>query len=175
MDTNAEVRRRRLENLCKEKGGVRAVAQAADMNWQTLDQIIKKVLLPQRADGQRVPRSLGDEAARKLEKVYDLGRGWFDWPFENVEFKDWLKLGGYQRAFVEGQLQAAIARAPDLKVTSPTLGEVETRSPVSNRKVEKHLKKLPAGAADKMAEQAQSASKKKSRTKAPAPHESGDK
>lgn len=48
------------------------------MSAQSLDQILKGVLLPAKSDGSRSPRKLGDAAAHKIEDAYKLGRGWFD-------------------------------------------------------------------------------------------------
>jgi phage repressor protein C with HTH and peptisase S24 domain len=79
METNAERRRRKLAELCQSRG-LKAVADRADLNPATLDQIIKGVLLPPKKDGSRSPRSLGDEAARKIEDAESLGLGWFDTP-----------------------------------------------------------------------------------------------
>jgi hypothetical protein len=146
MDTNAEIRRRRLVELCNQEGGVRVVADKAKMNWQALDQIIKKVLLPQKADGTRSPRTLGDDTARKLEEVFDLGRGWFDWPFEHVDFRLWESLDENQRAAVQGRLDAAMREV--LQKKRPKVLEALNRTAVSDKKVEKHFKPLPSGAAE---------------------------
>jgi hypothetical protein len=146
MDTNAEIRRRRLAELCAQEGGVRVVADKAKMNWQSLDQILKKVLLPQKADGTRNPRTLGDDAARDLEEVFDLGRGWFDWPFEHVDFKMWESLDEIQRAAVQGRLDAAIREV--LQKKKPKVLDQLKKTAVSDKKVEKHFKPLPSGAAE---------------------------
>lgn len=79
METSNERRRRKLELLCKREGGYRAVAERADVNPAALDQVLKGVLLPAKADGSRSPRALGDSTARAIESAYpDLGVGWFD-------------------------------------------------------------------------------------------------
>lgn len=145
MDTNAEIRRRRLAELCATEGGVRAVATAAGMNWQSLDQILKAVLLPAKADGTRVPKALGDDAARRLEEVFNLGRGWFDWPFEGIDFKKWAVLNDFQRAMVQGRMVAAIEEALQ---KNPKVLHHAAKKAVTNQKVEKHFKALPAGAAE---------------------------
>lgn len=79
METGAERRRRKLKDLCEEHGRP-AVAEAAGMSAVYLEQIIKGVLLPEKADGTRSPRSLGDRAARAIEKAFELPEGWFDAP-----------------------------------------------------------------------------------------------
>lgn len=79
METSAERRRRKLAELCEQKG-LRAVAARAGVSAGSLDQIIKGVLLPPKKDGSRSPRSLGDDAARRIEDAERLGRGWFDEP-----------------------------------------------------------------------------------------------
>lgn len=79
METNADRRRRKLAQLCEERG-LRGVAERAELNHQSLDQIIKGVLLPPKLDGSRSPRKLGDDAARRIEEAEGLGRGWFDLP-----------------------------------------------------------------------------------------------
>lgn len=74
METRAERRLRKLRTLASDTpGGIRALADVAGLNWQTLDQILKGVQLP---SGN--PRSLGDRAARSIEDAMRLGRGWFD-------------------------------------------------------------------------------------------------
>lgn len=142
-DTNAEIRRRRLEELCGRHGGVRPVAEHAKMNWQALEQVLRKAPLPKREDGQQSYKSLGDAAARKLEDAFDLGRGWFDWPFQGVDFKKWEKLNRFDRARVEGRLIEFIDQA--LATPSPALDEV-AGPPVSDSKVRKHYKAVPAAA-----------------------------
>lgn len=77
MDTNSERRRKKLESFCSEKG-LKAVAEACGLNWQYIDQAIKKTLLPQKKDGTRGYRKMSDEAFEKIEDAFDLGRGWFD-------------------------------------------------------------------------------------------------
>lgn len=77
METNAERRRRKLAELCATRG-LKSVAERSGLSAASLDQIIKKVLLPPKKDGSRTARSLGDEAARKIEDAEGLGRGWLD-------------------------------------------------------------------------------------------------
>lgn len=81
METAAERRRRKLTELC-DRHGRAAIAAAAEMSAVYLEQIIKGVLLPAKADGTRTPRSLGDRAARAIEAAFGLGEGWFDQPDE---------------------------------------------------------------------------------------------
>lgn len=78
METCSERRKRKLIALAEEKGGTKTIATDCGLNPQTLDQIVKGVLLPKKDDGTRNERSLGDEAARKIEVRYGLERGWFD-------------------------------------------------------------------------------------------------
>jgi hypothetical protein len=112
MDTNDEIRLQRLRQLCRETdGGVRAVASKAGLNWQTLDQIIKRVPLPPKADGTTSPRNVGSALARQIEESFDLGEGWFDWPFEGVDFKQWKALNEAQRIYVQGRLGEAVRDA----------------------------------------------------------------
>jgi len=77
METNSERRRRKLAEICAQKG-LHKVAENAGLNWASLDQIIKKTLLPARKDGSRSAKNLGDDAARKIERAENLGEGWFD-------------------------------------------------------------------------------------------------
>jgi SOS-response transcriptional repressor LexA len=77
MKTNAERRRVKLEIFCNERG-LKAVAEAAGLNWQYIDQAIKKTLLPAKKDGTRGRRKMSDEAFEKIEDAFNLGRGWFD-------------------------------------------------------------------------------------------------
>lgn len=64
--------------LVREKGGLKVLAADCGLSYGSLDQIIKGVPLPPKADGTRSERSLGDDAARSIEKRYGLERGWFD-------------------------------------------------------------------------------------------------
>lgn len=77
METNSERRRRKLADLCSKRG-ITKVAGNAGLNWASLDQIIKKTLLPPKKDGTRSVKNLGDDAARKIERAEQLGEGWFD-------------------------------------------------------------------------------------------------
>ena len=78
-ETINERRRRKLEWLAENRGGLRAVAARASLNWQSLDQVVNGRLLPPKKDGSRSPRSLGDPAVQAIERAYpDLGAGWFD-------------------------------------------------------------------------------------------------
>ena len=77
METNAERRRMKLETFCNERG-LKAVAEAAGLNWQYIDQAIKKTLLPAKKNGTRGHRKMSDEAFEKIEDAFNLGRGWFD-------------------------------------------------------------------------------------------------
>lgn len=52
---------------------MKSIAELAHLNWQSLDQVLKEVLLP---SGK--PRALGDRSAEAIEDAYKLGRGWFD-------------------------------------------------------------------------------------------------
>lgn len=54
------------------------MAEAAGLNWQYIDQAIKKTLLPAKKDGTRGYRKMSDEAFEKIEDAFKLGRGWFD-------------------------------------------------------------------------------------------------
>jgi phage repressor protein C with HTH and peptisase S24 domain len=74
METRKERRLRKLKWLVDNTpGGVKEVAAKADLNYQTLTQIIKGVRLP---SGN--PRSVGDPVAGAIESAFGLGRGWFD-------------------------------------------------------------------------------------------------
>lgn len=77
METNADRRRRKLAWLADDRG-LKAIAERADLNYQSLDQVIKGTLLPEKKDGTRSRKNLGDETARKIEESEKLGRGWFD-------------------------------------------------------------------------------------------------
>lgn len=57
-----------LRRLAYQCGGVRAIADAIDANWQSLDQIVKGVKLPSGA-----PRGVGAQLRRKLSERYP---GW---------------------------------------------------------------------------------------------------
>jgi len=78
METCSERRKRKLLELAHEKGGLKVLAADCGLSYGSLDQIVKGVPLPAKADGTRKERSLGDDAARSIEARYNLGRGWFD-------------------------------------------------------------------------------------------------
>lgn len=78
METCSERRKRKLVELAREKGGLKTLATDCGLSHAALDQIVKGVPLPPKADGTRSERSLGDDAARSIEKRYGLERGWFD-------------------------------------------------------------------------------------------------
>jgi hypothetical protein len=80
METSAQRRRRKLDKLCQDKGGYKAVAKKAHLNPASLDQILKGVMGEPRKDGTRKERGLGDAATHAIEDAYGLGRGWFDSP-----------------------------------------------------------------------------------------------
>lgn len=109
MDTNDEVRRRRLERLCKdEKCSLVEIAGKAGLSWASLDQIQKRVLLPAKDDGSRSARSLGDIAARKIEAAYELPAGWLDWPFEAVDYASYVALSDIDKGAAQARMMAAI-------------------------------------------------------------------
>jgi hypothetical protein len=108
METNDERRRRKLATLCEQFGGVREVADRSGVAWATLDQILKGTLLPPKGDGSRSPRAMGDANARAIEESFGLGRGWFDWPFDAVDFKSYASLNDLERGYVQARMAAAI-------------------------------------------------------------------
>jgi hypothetical protein len=110
MDTNDEVRRRRLARLCREtEGGLIAVASNAGLSFASLDQIMKKVLLPEKkGDKTRSARSLGDKAARTIEAANGLAPGWLDWPLETVDYESYVLLTEMDRGVAQTRMMAAI-------------------------------------------------------------------
>ena len=109
MNTNDEVRRRRLARLCKDiDGGLIAVAENAGLSPAYLDQIMKRVLLPERADGTRSARALSDQAARQIEVAHGVTPGWLDWPLEAVDFEDYSALSDLDKGAVQARMMAAI-------------------------------------------------------------------
>ena len=77
MEAGWERRRRKLERLVSLYGKTSIAAQAG-LNSAFLDQVLKEVLLPAKADGTRSPRKLGDQAARRIEAALALPRNWLD-------------------------------------------------------------------------------------------------
>jgi hypothetical protein len=108
MDTNDEIRRKRLQYLCSQAGGLRAVAEASQTHWQYLDQVLKRRLLKPRKDGTQVAAAIGDDLARRIEASHNLGAGWLDWPFEAVPFAAWQQLGESDRGYVQAAMRQAI-------------------------------------------------------------------
>jgi hypothetical protein len=162
MDTNEEVRRRRLQQLCEANGGVRAVADKADLNWQSLDQVIKGVRLPAKADGTRSPRALGTDNARTIEAAFSLAPGWLDWPFDHVDFHLWVKLDSFQRAVVQGKMSMVLAEAAEKSVPADV-----RQQPVGDKKVEQHYPPLPRTEAKAAYERAYGQAKERSRVPLP--------
>lgn len=78
METCSERRKRKLIALAAEKGGLKTLAADCGLSHAALDQVIKGVLLPEKGDGTRREKALGDDAARAIEAAYKLGRGWLD-------------------------------------------------------------------------------------------------
>jgi hypothetical protein len=162
MDTNEEVRRRRLQQLCEANGGVRAVADKADLNWQSLDQVIKGVLLPPKKNGDRSARSLGTDNARTIEAAFSLAPGWLDWPFDHVDFHLWVKLDSFQRAVVEGKMSMVLAEAAEKSVPANV-----RQKPVADKKVEQHFPALPRSEAKEAYERAYGQAKERSQVPLP--------
>lgn len=80
METASERRKRKLQWVIANHGGLPAVAKAANLSQAALDQILKGTLLPPKADGTQSQKGLGSAAARALEQAFSLGKGWFDAP-----------------------------------------------------------------------------------------------
>lgn len=125
MESKDQRRLRRLKQITEEKGGVKAVAQAAGIGWQSLDQILKGTPLPEKQDGTRSQRALGDPAAEAIEDAYKLGRGWFDWPLDFVDHRAYWALLPEQRAIAEDAMRREIDR----------LSKGAARSSVANTKL----------------------------------------
>jgi hypothetical protein len=110
MESKDERRKRKLVQLVGDKGGVKPVALAAGLAWETLDQVLKGTPLPAKKDGTCSPRSLGDPAAEAIEDAYDLGRGWFDWPFDLVDHRDYWSLPEPKRHALQDRMAQEIAK-----------------------------------------------------------------
>lgn len=119
METKGERRLRKLRDLCAAKGGHVAVADKAGVSEQSLDQILKGVLLPAKADGSRSPRMLGDAIARKIEAAYQLESGWFDSdhatpPLPDEILRMAVKLASIEDQMVRAAILAMAATATDV-------------------------------------------------------------
>jgi len=109
MDTNQEVRRRRLARLTAGVGGgLRAVAAQAHLGWESLDQVLKKTELPVKKDGTRSARSLGDAAARQIEAAFALPEGWLDWPFDAVDYSFYSALSDLDKGAAQAHMESVI-------------------------------------------------------------------
>jgi hypothetical protein len=144
METSDERRKRRLARLCEQYGGVREVAELSGVAWATLDQILKGTLLPAKGDGTRSPRALGDANARAIEDALLLGRGWFDWPFDSVDFRAYAALSEVEKGYVQARMVAAIEEcaAKHAKRVLRKMGANKDAMP--DAEVAKHLPMPPA-------------------------------
>lgn len=124
MDTNDEVRRRRLLTLARmTPGGLAAVADAAGQSPAHLDQITKGTLLPMKADGTRSKRSLGDATARQIEAAHGLQPGWLDWPLDAVNYQTYALLSELDKGALQGFVQEKMSALQNMESLSITTGE----------------------------------------------------
>lgn len=144
MESKDQRRKRRLKQLAEQKGGVRAVAAAADLGWQALDQVLKGTLLPEKKDktAARSPRSLGDASAEAIEDAFDLGRGWFDWPFDLVDHRRYWALDEKERGSVEGAMIREIERLEKVRSAAAVIDGI-ARKPTAPRQQDKRATGLP--------------------------------
>lgn len=148
METQADRRLRKLRWLCltfKDKGGLQFVADEAQLNANTLDQVLKGALLPPKADGTRSPRKLGDRAVEQMEAspALGLGRGWFDTDDGYDDFEVIPPAPGLAAALpvVLDALAKAPARA-ELRHLLPLL--IDTDSPLYRQRLAELLAEAPA-------------------------------
>lgn len=153
--TANEIRRRRLKQLAADTdGGLAAIAAVADVSARNLDHIVKERKQGTKREKVETPNAaMGEKLARGIEKGMGLPPGWLDWPFEHVDFGEWIALDAYQQAAVQGQLNAAIKEAKSKRI-APAVA----RSAVPDATVERHLPPLPKNAAKEAAQRANKAS-----------------
>lgn len=110
MDTNDEVRRRRLSRLiAKTEGGLKGVAQRAGLSAQALGQLLKITHLPKKKTSDEQSRKcMGNPAARALERAYELLEGWMDWPLEAVDYEVYQALSDFNKATAQARFMQAI-------------------------------------------------------------------
>jgi len=146
METKDDRRKRRLEELAKAKGGVKAIARAAGVGWEGLDQVLKGTLLKRKADGTRNPKALGDSVAEAIEDAYDLGRGWFDWPFELVDYKRYYALTPEQRAVTQDRMMQEVRRfeAESAGPEKPPFTPMKLTGPSTDIEANSRHKRAPA-------------------------------
>jgi len=104
METNEDRRRRKLEALIKHHGA-ETVASEAGLSAAYLNQIVKRVLLPKKADGTRSPRALADDAARRIERGLGLATGWMDWPFDGFDLVAYYSLTAKEQGELEAKMR----------------------------------------------------------------------
>lgn len=119
METRSQRRLRKLQWLCQEQGGPQQIAMLAGVNAESLDQVLKGVLLPPKRDGSRTPRSLGDQTVSAIEDAFKLGRGWFD---TDDGFDDFEPVG--RLAFSRRQ-DASVEPGPDIRGRVPLISWVQ--------------------------------------------------
>lgn len=108
VETNNERRKRKLAELC-EIHGITDVAKVAKLSPVYVEQILKGVKLPEKGDGSRSERALGETAARAIEEAYELGRGWFDNDGDDIKMNALeMTLVGYFRQLGDAGLQQVV-------------------------------------------------------------------
>jgi hypothetical protein len=131
METCSERRKRKLAELAQEKGGLKVLAADCGLSYGSLDQILKGVPLPPKADGSRSERSLGDDAARSIEMRYGLERGWFDsdpTPAADTPENLAAALGVLTKALQEADESILIAVAPLLSAMASDPANAKNKS-----------------------------------------------
>jgi len=107
MDTNDEVRRRRLK-LLAESVGLAEIEKKTGRSAAYLTHIIQRHKGAKKQDGSQSVVNLGDPAARDIETGLELPAGWLDWPLDAVSFKAWARLDKEGRAYVQGKMVGAL-------------------------------------------------------------------
>lgn len=97
MDVS-EIRLRNLQNLARQYGSQRKLADAVDTSPAYISQILNKIL----ANGR--PRSIGNDFARKIEQKLALGHGWMDTPHDKTLMQESLELDGMSMSMESMQI-----------------------------------------------------------------------
>lgn len=81
---NKELRRAGLQILITEAGGITQLADQCGVSEKNLQHILRRAKMP----GDKKPRDIGDQLARRLEAGMGRPQGWLDYGHAAVKVSD---------------------------------------------------------------------------------------